>query len=971
MPFYDQLTNFAQGADNGQDTEESIQPLVGGVDTVSAHSLNRAVENLRKRIEVLRRGVDDLRYMADYDRAIILDCAGTFQFVEADPIGDPGAMRLNLVGDDLRIMPALTPGLHSGGRARGAKMFTNQAGNWVPYAGVLGVNDISLVASSQYTGQRGYADADNFATDVTGVSLGANRLRVQVVEDPALPGGTITATVSGHPAVNVTITVGSATPTTVAQLVTWINSDTTSQGSYGLANLFRASTTSSGTAQVAPFTGGVFQGGYDAEMYKITPAILAAFFDAMEGGQYPNRLREGEGLAIAFTPGPVERGTPGAKGGRRQSLVDFPTSRTGTFVDNTAPSIGWNLFNTGREPEKIPGSIPIGKMIGGVFVFIDGTIIGSAPLSLTESGRLLARLGSITGQTGASLIGYGGSEPWHGDAATTPNPSVPLGTVESAIDNIVKQLADDNTNNSGTRRIGSEALSGSASTLNQAHSVPAGSIRQTLLDLLNAPATDTDPGGINARVSERGHVLKGKNPITKDLSVLSLPDAGGQRFGALMSGHITEWLLPPLRAVREEFADIQLQPLAVKFAGLDILLPIEPIAAGSAGNRFVLTGPSIATRYPVLMSILPSMVTYREANPLSTGFTGCLIVGIYNISGAADGPGYYFFEKLTNSTTFEFQVRKLDGSVPDFSGATMTNAFAVFFQTFITGTNDAGIHERSFFLGEGQAKEVIALGNDLAPWLEVYRANGSAAGAPAIKTAVHTAKKSVWRPTEPVPRDSDHILSQDDFNALRGIETGTPVDAGQLGNHHHDNTIGFYGPTGADLYKDLVAYNPADPPISLDINPTLQQIQTSGGGLQPSGSVVFVIPSTLLPANMKFSHVIVDVYHQLMEQAAPAGTKILSASYNIAAGSTGFAGVWSAFSAPAGNVSESQNPHLVTYGDGTTTISYKTKCRYTLPIGNYSPTGEIGIRYHNAGFSGDPNNSRVRMRLVGLIKTRV
>jgi hypothetical protein len=108
-----------------------------------------------------------------------------------------------------------------------------------------------------------------------------------------------------------------------------------------------------------------------------------------------------------------------------------------------------------------------------------------------------------------------------------------------------------------------------------------------------------------------------------------------------------------------------------------------------------------------------------------------------------------------------------------------------------------------------------------------------------------------------------------------------------------------------------------------------------------------------------------------MEQAAPAGTKILSASYNIAAGSTGFAGVWSAFSAPAGNVSESQNPHLVTYGDGTTTISYKTKCRYTLPIGNYSPTGEIGIRYHNAGFSGDPNNSRVRMRLVGLIKTRV
>jgi hypothetical protein len=40
------------------------------------------------------------------------------------------------------------------------------------------------------------------------------------------------------------------------------------------------------------------------------------------------------------------------QGGRRQSLFDLPTGRTGTTMDNT-PSL--NIFNTGREPEKSRG----------------------------------------------------------------------------------------------------------------------------------------------------------------------------------------------------------------------------------------------------------------------------------------------------------------------------------------------------------------------------------------------------------------------------------------------------------------------------------------------------------------------------------------------------------------------------------------------------------------------------------------
>ena len=90
--------------------------------------------------------------------------------------------------------------------------------------------------------------------------------------------------------------------------------------------------------------------------------------------------------------GPVERDVAAAKGGRRQSLHDWPSARTGGSSDNTAPASGWNLFNTAREPEKIPGSVPVGKMLNGRFVFIDGTNVGVTAISLTESHRSLARL---------------------------------------------------------------------------------------------------------------------------------------------------------------------------------------------------------------------------------------------------------------------------------------------------------------------------------------------------------------------------------------------------------------------------------------------------------------------------------------------------------------------------------------------------------------------------------------------------
>ena len=431
MPkIYDQQTTFKRGGDSGQNTDASIQPIAGG-EALWEDPLNRSPGNLRHRTEALRTAVDDLRYYADYDRALILRAdATTFTFTQEDPTGDPGAYRLRMTGGPLWVLPALTPGTHSGGRPGGARMFVQNGPEWTAYAGNLGASDLSFTASSTYTGMRGYADADNLATEANGLSLGANRLTITLVADAARAGGVaaMSLAVTGNPAVNITITYGTLTPTTINDVIAKVNADETSQVTYGLSHLVRASTSSSGTSAPPAITNAVFQGAYDAEAHQVTLAALDGFFTAQDVATlaYHNRLQEGEGLALFFEAGPVERGLSVPKGGRRQSIYDLPNDKEGDNDPNTAPATGWNLFNTGREPEKIPGSVPIGKMKDGRFIFIDGTIVGTTPISLSESDVTMNRLAAQSGTTGASLIGYGGSVNWQ----------IPAGTVENALDSV-------------------------------------------------------------------------------------------------------------------------------------------------------------------------------------------------------------------------------------------------------------------------------------------------------------------------------------------------------------------------------------------------------------------------------------------------------------------------------------------------------------------------------------------------------
>ena len=776
---YDQQTDFTSAADSNQNVAASIQPVTGGEHLWEA-VLNRTPENLRARTEVLRKAVDDLRYYADYDRVLLTRAAENTTFTFAAQMD--GSV-LTMTGGPLWIYPALTPGRDSGGRAGGARMFVQNGTDWVDFAGTDGVNDLSFTAGVASTGMRGYADTDSFAAGPgnDGFSLGGNRLRISLVANPSSPQGTVTATVTGSPVTLITITYGtSGGSTTIQQIINWVNADITSQSGYGLSNLIFASShaASPTTATPPPITNAVFQGGHDAEAHQITSALLGDFFNANDGGTYRNRLLEGEGLAVSFEPGPVERSSTGAAGGRRQAIFDLPTARNGspTPPDNT-PSR--NLFNTGREPHKIPGSVPIGKMLEGKFVFIDGTIVGATPISLSESHVTLSRLASQTNPTtGATLIGYGGSGQWAGGPGVNPHPTLPPSTVEVAIDNIVADLALTTNTGSGALRVGSDEHFGLASEGNRKLNVSAGTLSSQIEQIVNTAATATTAGGVNARVSEYGHRMQGFNPIEKVFSAttpINTTGGGAQLIRAVLN--------PPTNAASvaqiEEQAAIYLQPYLYD-AGTDNTLAATETVEFHSG-AIVKINDMNATRAENLRdNIVPNL----ESSYISPH---CVVY----LSGVTPGSGYYFVGAF-NPASRRLTLMELDGGTPDFSVAVFSSATVSFFRTRIVGNSQAGARVRSMVPGVAATADTEYFGDGSIH--AAFASNGA-------RRHTLSAAKAQWG-IDGVTRDTDNILVTADKTLLDGVETGTVVDA--TASHHH-----------GDAYSGTIFYPLGPEPLTL------------------------------------------------------------------------------------------------------------------------------------------------------------
>lgn len=776
MPNYDEELRFKDGGDVGDNTSASVQPI-NNAEYLVQDNINRSIENIRKRIEKIRGAIQDLNYYSDYDRNITIRC--DWDFTLNEPL--PGIYQLTASGaGDLEIFPTLSPGLKSGGRWFGGRAFIND----LPYFGTFGVNELTLRCHSLSTGMRGYADGQDFATEPNSVTLGANGIDVDLIAE-ARPGGPLTVIfeVSELPKRRIKIKYGTAAPaTTLADLITAINTDYTSQGSYGVGFIFKASTTVLAPALVTPTPGlnARVQGAYDAEVHKITLGQFNAFFAISD-----NYMQDGEGLAIGFPLGLVEKGPAVPTGGRRQSLVDLPIDRNGNTTNNTSGLINGGLFNTGREPEKIPGAIPIGKMARDKFTFIDGTILGSGDTTnIGGNGTLLAMLASQLPTTGADLIGYGGSGNWH----AFDGGSLPPSTVEQAIDNIVFALA----NQLGARKIGTDGVIGTPLTGNLPLNLLLNfSLQQQLIAILN------NANGVNHRVHENGHYLQTLNPIQKRMD--SILGNGGRRFQAVLKQ--TDTIVYNSNSPIE-YADLILQPV-VKTGVLNLN---EPVIAGTGVSDMKLNAGDIAARFPNIWPLFPYVNVYPEADALSVTGAPMVFVEIKGLipGGFGDGDGIYIFDLFTlNAPDREFRLRKLDGSYPNFTGAIFTTATVTFLHGMSIGNSQANGRVHLFNANEANGGAAINLlsGSPNGVLMECYYTDPASFPSVAKKGMVIRGDRIVFQPLVGNPKSTDDILTTADYNLLKGVETGTPVDA--TTNHHHGSVYHGFRDQNANLLGTL------------------------------------------------------------------------------------------------------------------------------------------------------------------------
>lgn len=723
----DQTVDFAHSSDDGQAAPTSIQPIAN-TETVWPDVANRPVEHLRYRTETLRRSVEDLLHRADYEVGLVLRAAGTFTLTEPAS----GRFVLALSTGSFWVYPALTPGKESGGRNQGGVVFCENSaasGAWTPYSGTLLTDALILTAHRQYTGQRGYYDGDNFADSSSIRSLGANRIVVDLVADPAIVGGVlnITATITRTPRTKIRVVYGtSGTTTTLSDLVAFINGDRTSQGSYGVADFLRASVSGSTSAPPVPFTNGLVQGAYDAEGHEVTAAQFTAFFDVQDGGgDYVNRLRDGEGLAIGYPIGLVERTGLTRKGGRRQALFDVPTDRSGTRTQNTTPSVGFNLFSTGREPHKIPGAVPLGKMIDGEFVFLDGTRLAvGETLSLGESRATLARLAAQTsGGDGARLVGYEGSvaggASWNADASATTSPNLPASTVSASLTRVVSNLGSQTLNQSGARRIGVEQISAVVSAGNEdwERPVDAGSLRSALQQILNGTNGAGQAVGLNARVSEHGHRMLGAGPLRKEFGHAGMPSAGAMFTLAELQAPVN--LMAATPAGENDFAHVVVQPLVFDDAGGGSIAVDEAASVASA-TVVTMTGMT-SDRFTKMVAYLPV---------IADGFTGTVPLIFAKLAGLNGGAGNedgFYIVKTHNTSSQQFTLVTLDGGAPNLaaSGAIEVTLYSA----FVLG-NDKRFSRLAMFHVAGtnlSQKPLAVIGAAYAtqPVLDIYTPNGN------------------------------------------------------------------------------------------------------------------------------------------------------------------------------------------------------------------------------------------------------
>ena len=415
------------GLDTGEKVNTSLRPVADGEPAQEA-VLARPTENLRTRTEIVRDELESLKYLSDSDRGMLLTSTGDITW---NGVGT-GTF---VASANLILKPFTAPDVSSASRL-------------IICAGTASQVTIRTRQDGVSGQPRAYSGANDISFDFQLVDTGL---------------GNVVITTTGTPANNfhVQIDNNAISGTTVTQLLTALNGNTTFATTWGLEAVVDGGTVGGSPAEVgfptppAPVVGNrvylsisgpeqltrFMAGAADAEKHIITPTHLSNFFVA-DGGTL-NKLIEGDVLCLRY-----DDLVMALDGGRRQSVNETP--------ENKAIVAGANLFLMRRFPERLPGALPIAAVVNGQLIFVNGRVYGSG-----EIGPLVSSGSSYQGSAA--------------DFADTT--SLAAGSFESVLDALVLLLGK-KTTTVGAAKIGIDALTGTT------FSTSAGSVRSSINDVL-------------------------------------------------------------------------------------------------------------------------------------------------------------------------------------------------------------------------------------------------------------------------------------------------------------------------------------------------------------------------------------------------------------------------------------------------------------------------------------------------------
>jgi hypothetical protein len=431
--------------DNGEDNLAAIQPLSDG-EGASQVIFRRPSENLRERTETLRDIAGELLYYRDYSHLMIEYTGGTITWNGAAP-GAPPLGKISVTAGNFTVTPMLAP-----------------------YQAKKGTLSVGTPASNQviYT-----VAAASYATH------GMNAVTIKHLHSASAV--SVTVTISAGPVKRIVVTLNTSDVTHTAAAVQTalaiaIAADTALAGRLtittsavpGVAAIALAETRLDTTA--------------DDEKHVIAGSDIQTLTTTTP-------LQPGMGVAIwyKYVIEPAGFGADpkgGLAGGRAESSGDRGTS--------TIPAAA--LFVTHVSPDKIPGAIPLCRVgYNGQLIWYDGTRLEAGESFQFKSPTSVAALAlssfttTLAGVTGGALVGYNGSGFW-ADGVT----AVTASTMETAVDEVVADLAAFTATSPGAIRIGVDSptiFSGSPITAigaGGASTAASGTVRSALDQLDSA-----------------------------------------------------------------------------------------------------------------------------------------------------------------------------------------------------------------------------------------------------------------------------------------------------------------------------------------------------------------------------------------------------------------------------------------------------------------------------------------------------